>query len=460
MDVLAATMARIAALAGALLLAAAAPPDGRAEVLAGPSTLGAGRSPTARSEESKLWWHDGAWWASLWDARTSSFHAFRLTPQGWSDTGTMLDPRARTRADVLADGDRLYVASHRYTARRDPADGSLLFRLTYDRAAGRYVRDPGFPVSITPFKPLSLVVGKDSTGRLWASWTEGGRVVVAATACTPACRDDRWLEPRVLPFAEARVAGEDVAALVRFDGHVGLMWSNQRLHAFFFASHRDGAPPGAWTLERPPPGVPADNHISLSASRDGRVVAAVKTTPASADSALTVLLVRDRGGRWIASPIGYVRDRHTRPVVVLDRRGSVEVFLTAPAGDDPARLTVYRKRTSLDSPVFKYGRGEPLLGGMDDLNDVTSTKQLVTPESGVLVVATDLERHRYVSHHERLPDAGPVADADPAGRTVAVAPRDGGGAAGGGGTSARWALLGAIVVVLATAAVLGVRRLR
>src|SRR4051812_38460748 len=40
----------------------------------GPSTTNAGTSPTGSKPESKLWWNDGFWWASMWDVRTKDFH--------------------------------------------------------------------------------------------------------------------------------------------------------------------------------------------------------------------------------------------------------------------------------------------------------------------------------------------------------------------------------------------------
>jgi hypothetical protein len=63
--------------------------------------------PTStKRAESVLWWNDGSWWANMWDTTSLDFHIFRLnlSTQTWVDTGTTLDPRANSHADVLWNG--------------------------------------------------------------------------------------------------------------------------------------------------------------------------------------------------------------------------------------------------------------------------------------------------------------------------------------------------------------------
>src|SRR6188472_4533410 len=79
--------------------------------ISGPSTTGAGNAPTGQKPESKLWWNDGRWWASMFDSASQDWHIFYLnrsaSPEAWVDTGTTIDPRASSRADTLWDGSRL-----------------------------------------------------------------------------------------------------------------------------------------------------------------------------------------------------------------------------------------------------------------------------------------------------------------------------------------------------------------
>ena len=44
----------------------------------GPSSAGAGTAATGSKPESKLWWNDGFWWASMFDSTSSRYAIFRL----------------------------------------------------------------------------------------------------------------------------------------------------------------------------------------------------------------------------------------------------------------------------------------------------------------------------------------------------------------------------------------------
>ena len=74
----------------------------------GPSTSGAGGASTGEKPESKLWWNDGRWWASMFDSTSRTWHIFYLdrsaSPKKWVNTGTVIDPRPNSRADTLWDG--------------------------------------------------------------------------------------------------------------------------------------------------------------------------------------------------------------------------------------------------------------------------------------------------------------------------------------------------------------------
>src|SRR5882672_11969537 len=59
------------------------------------SFSGASAAPSGSKPESKLWWNDGLWWASMFDTVSQQFHIFRLNAgcQTWIDTGVPLDTR-------------------------------------------------------------------------------------------------------------------------------------------------------------------------------------------------------------------------------------------------------------------------------------------------------------------------------------------------------------------------------
>jgi predicted nucleic acid-binding Zn-ribbon protein len=384
----------------ALLMAAgAAAATPRATGPAG-SFATAGPTPTASDEQSKLWFHDGSWWAVLWSEAAGDHHVFRFdaAEKRWVDTGTPVDDRSRTRADVLRDGNRLYVLSHKFSLDPGVDNPTRLYRFTYQPASKTYAPDGGFPVIVNRARPRVVVFDKDSEGRLWATWTKGGRVFLNATVCDPRCDDARWGTPFVPEVANARVTGNDVASLVAFGGNrIGLMWSNQIARRFSFAVHLDGAETTAWEPPEVISGITADDHISLKADATGNVVAAVKTTTRAAADPLNVLLVRSPAGQWKQAVIGLRRDRHTRAVVVVDQQhGLARVFASAPSAGRRSVSAVYAKTASLTDPAFPDGLGTPVMSSPDgSISDSTVAKHPVTRATGLLVLAADATNKQY-----------------------------------------------------------------
>jgi hypothetical protein len=121
-------------------------------------------TPTGEKPESKLWWNDGFWWGSLCSSGDSTYHIFRLdlATQIWVNTGTPLDDRPSSKADTLWDGQKLYVASHIFTARgapiSSPSEWGRLYRYSYDPATRSYSLDSGFPVDVTRGKSETLSI--------------------------------------------------------------------------------------------------------------------------------------------------------------------------------------------------------------------------------------------------------------------------------------------------------------
>ncbi len=144
---------------------------------------------------------------------------------------------------------------------------------------------------------LAVVLDRDTTGRLWITYTRGGKVYVSHTTTS----DTAWTTPYALPVSgAAKLSSEDLSAIVAFNGKIGVMWSHQ-YSAMYFATHLDGQAHSAWTAEAAikEPAI-ADDHLnlkSLQADDRGQVYAATKTL--NADTApLTVLLVLDKNGAW------------------------------------------------------------------------------------------------------------------------------------------------------------------
>ncbi|HEX6885013.1 MAG TPA: IPT/TIG domain-containing protein [Planctomycetota bacterium] len=379
--------------------------------------LSGNSTPTGEKPESKLWWHDGSWWGSLYDDASTDYriHRLDLASQTWLDTGTALDPRSSSKADVLWDASigKLYVASHIFSTNSGPASSSnwgRLFRYSYDGDTRTYTLDGGFPVAITRGTAEALTIARDSTGQLWATWVESARVMVNHSLGG----DLKWGTPFVLPLdpVATSVSSDDISAVIAFGTRVGVMWSNQLTQRTYFGLHEDGTSPEAWLQEVVLPDgnctfACADDLFSLKTDAEGRVLAVIKTSQEGSDQLLNVVSIRAPQGGWSSSDFGLVRDHHTRAILLYDEEhGDVYVFATSPENGG----AVYYKSAPLDDLVFEPGVGTPFIRNSLDLrlNNATSTKQNVDGGTGIVVLASDQESRYYL--HNFLP-IGPTTPA-------------------------------------------------
>ena len=340
-------------------------------------------------------------------------------------TNTAVDVRPKSSADALWDGSHLFVVSAAVdlsTAGTPPSTGDLAIRLlrySYDASTSTYALDQGFPVTLANAAVEAAVIDEDGTGVVWATWTylngSGGRSVLVTHSAPGGAQ---WVTPYVLPVTGANnLTFDDISALVRYNGRIGVMWSNQNAGAINFATHADGDGDQVWDVNPAVQGPHyADDHISirsLQADPSGRVVAVVKTSlgdvnPGSQQPQI-LMLVLDRNGGWKRTTFGVVTDDHTRPIVVVDSENSrAYIFATGPRNTQTINGvatfggTIYYKSTSLANPSFAPGLGTPFmrLGASSTslLNDPTSTKQAVDSSTGLLVLASDDGARQYMDN--------------------------------------------------------------
>ncbi|WP_426989731.1 PKD domain-containing protein [Pseudarthrobacter sp. Y6] len=390
------------------------------------SYSGVANPPTSDKPQSKLWWNDGSWWADMWTTG-SGWHIYRLdrSARKWVDTGLRNDNRANTLADTLWDGSHLYIASHVVTVSGDSApkpsvsgQPAKLYRYSY--AAGTYTLDGGFPTTITNNSSESMTIDQDSTGAIWATWTQvagssssGYTNTVYMNASAPG--GTSWLAPFVLPVSNPRPGPDDISAVVSYGNNkIGVMWSDQPNGAMWWATRTDGTAPTATSSWRVQPAVKgtgqADDHLNLKAllaDPSGRVYAATKTSldVTSSDPTkpqLELLVFKPGTGSFTRSTIATVGDCVTRPQILLDtKNNTVHAFHTAPSTSGcafpGAAGSIYEKTASMDNPVFGAGRGTPVIqdGSSANINDVTTTKQAVNSSTGIVVMATNHVTKRY-----------------------------------------------------------------
>ena len=383
-----------------------------------PSGTGENSEPTGEKPESKLWWNDGYWWGSLWSTSGNAYHIYRLNlaTQSWQDTGTALDDRSTSRADVLWDGQKLYVASHVFAANSGgpAASGQRgeLFRYSYNPATKSYSLDAGFPVEINGAESETLVLDKDSNGTLWATWVEDRKVMVNHSLSG---NDATWGVPYILPVGSASdVNNDDVSSIISYSQHVGIMWSNQKGGAaMYFAVHPDNAPDNVWTSVLAY-GSSGDDHLSLKsleADSAGNVFAAIKT---SNTSTLIMVLVCENNinrcknaSNWDSHTV-YGSSSHspTRPILLIDETNRELLVFTR--NSDSGQEGIYYKAADLDNIQFPSGLGTPFINLASDpgINDPTSTKQNVNATTGLAVLASDSSTKFYVYNYVSLSTGG------------------------------------------------------
>ena len=368
------------------------------------SFSGASTAPSGSKPESKLWFNDGIWWAEMWDTTSSTFRIFRLSGSVWQNTGTVVDTRGSTRGDALWDGSHLYIASHDVAADSSHNTANRparLYRFSYNSGSKTYSLDAGFPVTITTVATETLVIDKDSTGTIWATWTQAKKVMVAHTTAN----DLTWGTPFAPALTGASaLSSDDISSLIAYgNNRIGVMWSNQSTSHMYFASHLDGDPDGTWTASEAATSGSgsADDHINLKTDSAGRIYAAVKTSFTSSSATLIQLLVRAPGGGWSAARFGTVAESHTRPIVLIDEQaGVVHMYATGPypgSGSGQSGGSIFEKTAPISAISFSSGSGTAVIQdpSSSDMNNATSTKQNVGASTGIVVLATNDTKKFY-----------------------------------------------------------------
>ena len=361
--------------------------------------------PTAHKPQSKLWFNDGAWWGYMFDRVSESWHIYRLngTTQQWTDTGTAVDSRNSTWADVLWDGSKLYIASAGASA-TNSGDSARLYRYSYNPTTKQYTADTGFPSTIVTGGMEAIVLDKDSTGKLWVTYTRDSRVYVNDSSVG----GGSWGTPFIVPVSGSTVSADDISTVIRYNGRIGVMWSNQVDGAVYFASHADGAARTSWgsvtvplqgtQVRRRPPEHPVDRGRQRRTAVRGREdVAQRRPQPQPERPPVHHAAAEPRRQPGTSTRSAASSDKQTRPILMLDDRNrKVYVFFTtstngATIDSGTAETAIYYKSSGLDSPSFAVGRGTPAIELDTDrhINDVTSTKQNVNGTNGLVLLASD-----------------------------------------------------------------------
>ncbi|MGH7494304.1 MAG: fibronectin type III domain-containing protein, partial [bacterium] len=361
------------------------------------------QAPTAEKPEHKLWWNDGLWWGSLWDSNSNRYriHRFNVASQCWTNVGPDIDDRSLTLADVLWDGQHLYVVSHIFmTGSNGPG---RLYRYSYNTISQSYSLDAGFPVNVNNENSETLSLAKDSEGQLWVTWQADDMVMVNRTLGN----DLTWGTPFQLAVQGNDMNSDDISSIIAFGGNkVGIMWGNQEDEAMYFAVHLDADPDATWqpreTALSDANLLFADDHINLKSTIDGAVYAATKTGVDNSNDPNIYLLKRGANGIWSKYLVGTKAQNHSRPILLIDEQNR-NIYVFMPALDEVPR-PIYMKSSDLDNIQFPAGFGTVFIESASDelINNPTSTRQNVNGTTGILVLASDEGTRNYFHNYMSL----------------------------------------------------------
>lgn len=373
---------------------------------------------TATRTQSKLWWHDGRWWAALWNADLHEYHIYLLDwgTQVWQDTGVAIDGRFDTLNDVLMDSasNTLYILSHiqqdNPSRVNSASNWARLYRYTYDDALNTYVPDPSSPFQgINEDKTNSVVIDKDTNDNLWATYVsreQGGgdnyQVYVNVSEDDGETWGPRYtLNPDI---AGALVDTDDVSTIVPVDNTVALLWTNQVDGHLYYAKYdtaEDFDDPAAWQTQAISVTGGIDDHLSVKVNSAGQIFAAVKTGN-DAGGPLVGVVAIDTDGTAYFHEFSDADDQDTRPIISIDEASNqVYVFVTGKAGGS---MICYKAASMSNLANMTFPEGNCGTSFIEDLeydrfDSSTTSKHNVNDTTGLVVLASEDHSGRVYGHN-------------------------------------------------------------
>jgi hypothetical protein len=393
-----------------------------------------GTGHTLDKPQSKLWYTvhptTGAvtWWAILSDSVDLYFHKLvngvlqkQTFPHGTEDHARV-DADNTARADVLWTGTHLFVLLCKGTtpSGSEQCNSPLsLSKYTYNPDTQIYTRATGFPAGGISI-PISsgsesATIAQDSTGRLWIAYDPGTAIRVL------------WSDPSNhtiwtttgggLAINAQAINSDDLAAVVAFNNSIGVIWSNQSNESMRFRIHRDGDAVNTWQSEElvAQGGDIADDHINLAVTKDGDILAAVKSSSSSPDNTTNLFVRWYNDGSW-DGPFFVTADSSRANVVFDQTTQDVYVFYTGSFDSGPRTISYKVANLSQLLNLMDSDEIDLISVSGQDINNVTSTKQAVCGTTGLLVVAKDqLTSSTSRAYYEFAlePDAAPGTNMPP-----------------------------------------------
>jgi len=337
---------------------------------------------TGEKPQSKVWKYNGVWWAVIPISGNTYLHY--LDGNAWI-RDIKLSNKSNVYADTKAVGDITYILL--FDNDKEEAE---FVRIQFSAGTGTYSIITGGPLS--PIL-ISLDAGVetatidvDSNNKVWLASDE--KITNSDSQINIRSSISPYTTWSLNTTLANNITTDDICAITAFTTSgvpkIGVMWSNQNDHKFYFSYRLDSDPVTTWqtpeVASADQTGNFSDDHINLAVSTDGTIYAAVKTSYDSEGSTTIALLVREgSSSNW--SVYGVTNSGATRPIALLYTQGA-QNFITV----------FYTKNSSVaDDIVYRYSNtssisfsSQTTLDNSTTFNNVTSTKQICYDDAVIL----------------------------------------------------------------------------
>lgn len=347
---------------------------------------------------SQMWiTDDGVWWGAFADVLSDppGIYFYQRVSDNFVQ-GALIDEAVLFEGEFVAGKpDTLWNGSHLFILvysldESDPLAAPPLARLykyRYSPDTQTYSLLKGFPIDLPLSSSLvtDIAFDQDSTGKLWATYTDsfdGTLHLIWSTSPD----HKKWDTQGTILASDLATDTEEAATIVRFGtDKIGVVWSNQAYGEIGFRFHREGKEETKWSPQETIdccegiPGV-ADNHLSLRAAPDDRLLLIAKNDVGNGQ---LHLYIRSVEGMWgqkvIVDPDPF--SAATRPTLALDLENDDTYVLYRDSNKDG--LIFFVRTSLLEDPSFSH----PCVFINRDTSNVTSTKQALDGITGLIAAA-------------------------------------------------------------------------
>jgi hypothetical protein len=257
------------------------------------------KSGFLKSNQSKVFYHDGNWWAIAHHDETSRWYFWKFSDGTWTRLNALVKS-STMKYDAVVDSanDKLYlIGSH--------ASATEFRRYSYVSSSATWTLDTGFPVSLSfnnedAGNPLSLVQAKNGDlwifrihnnklqakrstngGVAWSATIEVKTGLMAATGTTDAVAFSSGGNDFVgVAYGETPAAGTKFGFLAHQDGAANETWTDESASLTLFGAER------------------GSNQLAMTTDANNNIYLFTKTGNASGSDPRNTLYKRASDGAW------------------------------------------------------------------------------------------------------------------------------------------------------------------